>query len=56
MKKLPANLEFRRHIPSRYNSELPDVMERPPYSDTVQYYCPRVSEDVRDDMIYYLAD
>ena len=69
MKKLPANLEFRRHVQKRYNEELHPLFERPPYSDTVQYYCPRLevkrnyapdrsgfSETGRDDLIDYLAD
>ena len=71
MKKLPANLEFRRHVQKRYNEELHPVFERPPHSETVQYYCPRITEKFlnvapdgsgysgkisRDNLIDYLAD
>ena len=40
MKKLPEHLEFRRHVQSRYNAELNPMIERPPHSETVQYYGP----------------
>ena len=56
MKKLPAHLEFRRHIQSRYNAELNPMIERPPHSETVQYYVSRVPSEHRDSMIDYLAD
>ncbi len=56
MKKLPEHLKFRRHVQDRYNKELHPLIERPPYSDTVQYYCPRVSSKYRDSLIDYLAD
>ena len=70
MKKLPTNLEFRRHIQKRYNEELHPVFERPPHSETVQYYCPRLPQRIdsiapdgsgfigvtRDNLIDYLAD
>ena len=56
MKKLPAHLEFRRHVQSRYNTELPKIMERPPHSETVQYYVARVPKEHRDHLIDYLAD
>ena len=56
MKKLPANLEWRRHIQRRYNDELPTLMQRPAWSETVQYYCARVDPTVRDSLIDYLAD
>ena len=71
MKKLPENLKFRRHIQSRYNKELHSIFERPPHSETVQYYCARLpikfinmapdgsgygSKICRDDLIDYLAD
>jgi len=70
MKKLPANLEFRRHVQKRYNEELHPVFERPPHSETVQYYCPRLPQRIdsmapdgsgfigvtRDNLIDYLAD
>jgi perosamine synthetase len=55
MKKLPANLEFRRHVQERYNEELCNLIERPPHSETVQYYCPRVPSEHRDKLIDYLA-
>jgi perosamine synthetase len=55
MKKLPKHLEFRRHIQSRYNAELNPMIERPPHSETVQYYCPRVPAEHRDKLIDYLG-
>tara|TARA_Y100000296_G_C5165714_1_gene254450 strand:- start:825 stop:1994 length:1170 start_codon:yes stop_codon:yes gene_type:complete len=45
MKKLPKNLEFRRHIQERYNNELHPFVETPEWSDTVQYYCARVPKE-----------
>jgi perosamine synthetase len=56
MKKLPEHLEFRRHVQSRYNTELNSMIERPPHSETVQYYVSRVPAEHRDSMIDYLAD
>ncbi len=56
MKKLPKHLEFRRHIQSRYNKELHPMIERPPHSETVQYYVSRVPSEHRDKMIDYFAD
>jgi perosamine synthetase len=70
LKKLPTFLKTRRHIQHRYNEELSTVIERPPYSDTVQYYCARLPEKRhnfapdgtgfssigRDQLINYLAD
>jgi perosamine synthetase len=56
MKKLPEHLEFRRHVQSRYNSELNSIIERPPHSETVQYYVSRVPSEHRDSMIEYLTD
>ena len=55
MKKLPENLKFRRHIQKRYNKEFPEIMERPPHSETVQYYCARVPAEYRDSLIDYLS-
>jgi len=54
MKKLPQFLDTRRHIQKRYNEELSSVIERPAYSDTVQYYCARLPQK-RDQLIDYLA-
>ena len=56
MKKLPKHLEFRRHVQSRYNEELNSMVERPPHSETVQYYVGRVPSEHRDKLIDYLAD
>ena len=70
MKKLSQFLDTRRHIQKRYNEELSSVIERPAYSDTVQYYCARLPEKKhnfapdgsgfssigRDQLIGYLAD
>ena len=55
MKKLPKNLEWRRYIQSKYNKELNSEIERPPHSETVQYYCAKVSPEHRADLIDYLA-
>ena len=56
MKKLPYNLKWRRHIQSSYNKGLHSAVERPAYSDTVQYYCAKVSPEHRAELIDYLAD
>ena len=69
MKKLPRFLDTRRHIQERYNSELNSTIQKPPYSDTVQYYCMKLEDKrnyapdasgysgkSRDDLIGYLAD
>jgi perosamine synthetase len=70
MKKLDGFLEVRRHVQKRYNEELPDVFDRPPHSETVQYYGARLDRKMynfapdgsgcsvmgRDNLIDYLAD
>jgi perosamine synthetase len=69
MKKLPKFLDTRRHIQERYNTEILPSGIKPPYSDTVQYYCMRLEDkrntapdgsgysgSNRDDLINYLAD
>ena len=56
MKKLPKNLEWRRHIQKRYNEELGDLIQIPPHSETVQYYCAKVDSEDRDKLINYLAE
>ena len=56
MKKLPKNLELRRHIQKCYNEGLGGLIRTPAHSETVQYYCARVPAAERDDMIDYLAD
>jgi len=56
MKKLPKNLEWRRHIQKRYNSELHSEVRRPVWSETVQYYVARVAPDLRDALISYLGE
>ena len=33
-----------------------DILQVPPHSETVQYYCAKVDPEVRDDLIDYLAD
>jgi len=55
MKKLPKNLEWRRHVQKRYNEELADCITAPPHSETVQYYCAKVPPEHRDNLIDYLA-
>jgi perosamine synthetase len=56
MKKLPRNLEIRRHVQLRYNEALSDVLQPPAWSETVQFYAARVDPSVRDELIDYLAD
>lgn len=56
MKKLPKNLEWRRHIQKCYNEGLEGLIRTPAHSETVQYYCARVPAAERGDMIDYLAD
>lgn len=56
MKKLDGHLERRRQIQQAYNERLVDIVERPPHSHTVQYYCARVPAHDRDNLIDYLAD
>jgi perosamine synthetase len=56
MKKLGSNLEWRRHIQSRYNAELTPKVKRPVWSETVQYYCARVAPEHRNVLISYLAE
>ena len=55
MKKLPKNLEWRRHVQKRYNEELAEYIQAPPHSETVQYYCAKVPPEHRDNLIDYLA-
>ena len=55
MKKLDANLSWRRHIQNRYNSELHESVQRPAWTETVQYYGARVSSEIRDELIAFLA-
>lgn len=55
MKKLPEMLKWRRHIQSKYNKELNSIIQRPPHSETVQYYCAKVPSEHRGDLIDYLA-
>jgi perosamine synthetase len=56
MKKLPQHLKFRRHVQKRYNTELNKRIERPPFSETVQYYCARVDKNIRGELIDYLSE
>ena len=55
MKKLPNHLKFRRHIQKRYNKELNPIIERPPHSETVQYYVSRVPKKDRNNLINFLT-
>jgi len=48
LKKLPKFLDNRRHIQKRYNEELHSVIIRPEHSETVQYYCARLSDRIHD--------
>jgi dTDP-4-amino-4,6-dideoxygalactose transaminase len=56
MKKLESNLEIRRHIQTRYNAELSPHVERPPWSETVQYYSARVDSNLRNELIKFLSE
>lgn len=55
MKKLDANLSWRRNIQNRYNSDLHESVQRPAWTETVQYYGARVSSEIRDELIAFLA-
>lgn len=54
LKKLDGHLKIRRNIQKRYNDELSDLVGRPEWSETVQYYCARVPSEHRDLLIEYL--
>ena len=69
MDKLQSHLEKRRYIQAQYNEKLHPRIERPPFSETVQYYICRIPQYAqyapdnsgattanRDDLIDYLAD
>ena len=55
MKKLSGNLVSRREIQKFYNENLHPLVERPYWTETVQYYCARVAPELRDKLIDYLA-
>jgi perosamine synthetase len=55
LKKLPANLVWRRHIQSEYNLRLCPEVRRPEWSETVQMYTARVEPKLRDDLMEYLS-
>ena len=55
MKKLDKHLDMRRHIQKRYNDELHPAVQRPAWTETVQYYCSRVPAEHRDSLIEYLG-
>ena len=55
LKKLPQILDWRRHVQKRYNEGLCEHVERPPHTETVQYYCAKVPSEHRGDLIDYLA-
>lgn len=55
MKKLDRHLSLRRHIQKRYNDELKNYIIPPEHSETVQYYCARVSKEDRNKLIDHLA-
>ena len=55
LKKLDKNLERRRFIQKRYNEELKDFIQIPPYSHTVQYYCAKVKPELRDPLMEFLT-
>ena len=56
MKKLPRHLELRRYIQKQYNEKLSEYIQPPEWSETCQYYCARVAEEDRDNLMDYLAD
>lgn len=55
MKKLDKHLRRRKHIQQRYNEELDGYITPPEWSETVQYYCARVSKEHRGHLYSYLA-
>ena len=48
-------MEWRKHIQKRYNESLCEHVERPPHTETVQYYCAKVPAEHRGNLIDYLA-
>jgi perosamine synthetase len=56
LKKLPFILSNRRYMQTVYNTYLHDIVKRPPYSETVQYYIARVPEKDRDNLVDYLKN
>ena len=63
LEKLPKYLEKRRYIQKRYNEELVNYLDIPPWSETVQYYCAKIkeskndkTESVRNNLIEYLSE
>lgn len=56
MKKLPGQLEQRRHVEKRYNDELGELIEAPAWSETIQHYGARVAAELRNALMDYLAD
>jgi dTDP-4-amino-4,6-dideoxygalactose transaminase len=55
MKKLHLNLSDRRKIQTRYNELLHPAVQRPVWSETVQYYCARVEPKFRNALMDHLA-
>ena len=62
LEKLPKYLEKRRYIQKRYNEELINYLDIPPWSETVQYYCAKIKESeniktetVRNNLIEFLS-
>jgi perosamine synthetase len=55
LKKLPANLAWRRHVQSEYNSKLHPEITRPVWSETVQMYTARINSEVREKFMEYLS-
>lgn len=56
MGKLKTNLDRRLQIQTRYNTELPHQVGRPPWSGTVQHYVARVKAEERDNLMDFLSD
>ena len=56
LKKLNKSLSTRLQIQKSYNKNLSKFVERPPHSDTVQYYVARVPTSDRNLLIDYLAE
>ena len=49
-------LDWRRHVQKRYNEGLCGHVERPPHTETVQYYGAKVPAEHRSDLIDYLVN
>ena len=55
MNRLQETMKLRRNIQARYNEEINSLLEKPLYSDTVQYYIARIPKK-RNELVEYLKN